>query len=201
MSETRLYPVQDWMVEGYPGWKEVWRGSQWTLEQLKSFDKCPPDVEKRLKEVPAMNNPDDDDTGNWASPSELAEALKSGEIDSAALLPPGANRQQRRAFAVKNKLGETPPPAPAPGVTTSRIMTDAWEKIEREIIPPGTSQDKRKWAKRLFMAGAFTLLSTLINSDVLDESDESTATPQDVNRVDAIWHELNAFFSAIAEMQ
>lgn len=146
-------------------------------------------------------NDDDDDTGNWASPAELAAALKSGEIGPSILLPPGANRQQRRAFAAKNKLGETPPPALAPGVTTSRIMTDAWEKIEREIIPPGTSQDKRKWAKRLFMAGAFTLLSTLINSDVLDESDESTATPQDVNRVDAIWHELNAFFSSIAELQ
>lgn len=135
---------------------------------------------------------------NFASPEELAQALKSGEIDPGHLMPPGANRHDRRAFAKKH---DTPMPVPVPSLTTSRIMADEWNKIEAAILPPETSADKRKWAKRLFMAGAFTLLSKLINSDVLDESDESTATPQDVNRVDAIWHELNAFFSQIAELQ
>lgn len=136
---------------------------------------------------------------NWATPEDLAAAIKSGEIDPSTLIPPGLNRKERRAFAAKRDI-PAPKPNPGPMVTTSTLMTTEWEKIEAAILPPQTSMDKRKWAKRLFMAGAFTLLSKLINSDVLDENDEKS-TQQDVNRVDAIWHELNAFFSQIAEMQ
>ena len=148
---------------------------------------------------------------NWATPEDLSAAIKSGEIDPSTLLPPGTNRKERRAFAAKRKIPtpapnpvQVPTTNPGPVLTTSTLMAEEWEKIERELMPVGdigTSPGKRKWAKRLFMAGAFTLLSKLINSDVLDENDESTATPQDVNRVDAIWHELNEFFSQIAVMQ
>lgn len=146
---------------------------------------------------------DEEKGDNWASSEELAAAIKSGEIDPSTLIPPGLNRKERRAFAAKRDIPvPKPDPKPAPMLgATSTLMTTEWEKIEKEILPPETSADKRKWAKRLFMAGAMTLLSKLINEDVLDESDENSITPQDVNRVDAIWHELNAFFSQIAELQ
>lgn len=144
-----------------------------------------------------MNDEDKDDGNNWASPAELAAALKSGEIDPSVFVMPGANRHQRRAFAKKN---DVPVPKPTPGITTSRMMTDAWGALAKEVMPLSATPEQHKWAKRFFMAGGMTLLTNLIYSDTLDDSDTETATPQDVNRVDAIYHELNAFFSAIRDL-
>lgn len=122
---------------------------------------------------------------NWASPAELAEALKSGEA--------GVPKALKGTKAKK--------PEPAPALTTSRVMADAWDKFSTEVMPLTITPEQEKWAKRIFMAGAMTLLGNLLYSDMLDESNTDTATPQDVNRVDAIYHEMNAFFSAIGELQ
>jgi hypothetical protein len=137
---------------------------------------------------------------NFASPAELAEALKSGEIDPSHLMPPGANRRDRRALAAKHKM---PIPAAQPSLTISRVMSDAWDQIEAEVIPLSASPEQRKWSKRLFMAGGFTVFNVLMNhthSDTLDESDPNVLSRADFERLDAIYHELNAFFSAIAEL-
>ena len=123
---------------------------------------------------------------NWASPAELAAALRSGEADVGPF--------KRTA---KPRPAQSEPPV----LTTSTVMADAWEKLAKEVLPLAITPEQEKWAKRLFFAGAMTLINSLIYSDVLDESNTDTATPQDVNRVDAIYHELNAFFSAIGQLQ
>jgi hypothetical protein len=43
-----MYPTPDWMIEGYSLWAEIWQDCLWTLDELKTFDKCPPDIEERL---------------------------------------------------------------------------------------------------------------------------------------------------------
>jgi hypothetical protein len=142
---------------------------------------------------------DKKDDGNWASPAELAEAMKSGEIDPSIFLPAGANRKERRAFAKKH---DVPTPVPQT-ITTSHIMSDAWDQLAKEVMPLSATPEQHKWAKRLFMAGGFTVFNILMNHthrDTLDESDPNALARADLERLDAIYHELNAFFSAIASL-
>jgi hypothetical protein len=122
---------------------------------------------------------------NWASPEELAEALRSGEIDQ-ALTPNRREKQQKSA---------------PPSITTSRVMADAWEKFAKEVLPLSITPEQEKWARRIFFSGAMTLMGNMLYGDILDEGNPDTATPQDVNRIDALYHELNAFFSAVSELQ
>ncbi len=84
-------------------------------------------------------------------------------------------------------------------LVTSKVMDAAWRSILEQTIPPETHPDLVKTYKRFFYAGAKALLDSFIYSDVLDESDEANATPQDVNRVDAVQHEIIAFFNEVAQ--
>lgn len=98
------------------------------------------------------------------------------------------------------KSSAKPKVRPKPRViVTSKIMDAAWRSIIEQTIPPETHPDLVKTYKRFFYAGAKALLDSFIYSDVLDETDEAAATPQDVNRVDAVQHEIIAFFNEVAQ--
>jgi hypothetical protein len=83
-------------------------------------------------------------------------------------------------------------------ITTSRVIDVAWRSILEQTIPPETHPDLIKTYKRFFYAGAKALLDSFVYSDVLDESEEDIATPQDVKRIDAIMHEINEFLTEVA---
>jgi hypothetical protein len=83
-------------------------------------------------------------------------------------------------------------------ITTSRVIDAAWRSILEQTILPETHPDLVKTYKRFFYAGAKALLDSFVYSDVLDEGEEDIATPQDVNRVDAVMHEINAFLTEVA---
>lgn len=89
------------------------------------------------------------------------------------------------------------PPEPRT-VTVSKILDSAWRSILEQTIPPETHPDLVKTYKRFFYAGAKALIDNLVYTDTLDGTDEATATPQDVDRVDAVMHEINAFFTEVA---
>jgi hypothetical protein len=83
-------------------------------------------------------------------------------------------------------------------VTVSKVIDTAWRNILEQNVPPETHPDTVKCMKRFFYAGAKTLLDSLVYSDTLDESDPDTLTADDSNRVDAMMHEINAFFCEVA---
>lgn len=89
------------------------------------------------------------------------------------------------------------PAACGPVLTTSKVLDTEWRNILEQVIPPETHPALVRTYKRFFFGGAQCLIEKLTNSDVLDESTEA-ATPQDINRVDAIIHEINAYFSEVA---
>lgn len=128
---------------------------------------------------------------NWASPAELAEALKSGD--------PGVNRalkdakKQRVKQSAGQELGRV--------LITSKIMANAWEQIAREVLPLSATPKQVEWAKRFFYAGGKMVMDNLLYSDTLDEKNETGASKEEINRVDAMWHELNEFFSLLGALQ
>lgn len=83
-------------------------------------------------------------------------------------------------------------------LTTSRMIDAAWRSILEQTIPPETHPDLVKTYKRFFYAGAKALIDSFVYSDMLDEDDPTYATARDVDRVDAIMHEINAFFTEVA---
>jgi len=82
-------------------------------------------------------------------------------------------------------------------LTTSRVIDAAWRSILEQTIPPETHPDWVKTYKRFFFAGAKALLDSFLYSDMLDEDDPTYATERDVDRVDAIMHEINAYFTEV----
>jgi hypothetical protein len=85
-------------------------------------------------------------------------------------------------------------------LVTSKIMAEAWQRLADEILPLTITPQQAEWARRFFYAGAKTVLDNLLYSDTLDETSDE-ATPQDINRVDALFHEINEFFCRIGELQ
>lgn len=83
-------------------------------------------------------------------------------------------------------------------VTVSKVIDAAWRNLLEQNVPAETHPDLVKAFKRFFYAGAKTTLDSLIYSDVLDEDHHDTATPDDIDRVDAMMHEINAFFVEVA---
>jgi hypothetical protein len=83
-------------------------------------------------------------------------------------------------------------------LTTSRVIDAAWRSIMEQTIPPETHADLVKTYKRFFYAGAKALIDSFVYSDMLDEDDPTYATERDVDRVDAILHEINAYFVEVA---
>lgn len=129
---------------------------------------------------------------NWASPAELAEALKSGDAGVNRALNDAKKQRDRKATAEKE---------PAPALTTSRIMANAWEQIAKEVLPLSATPQQTEWARRFFYAGAKMMMDNLLYTDTLDEKNESGASREEINRVDAIWHELNEFFCRLGALQ
>jgi hypothetical protein len=97
-----------------------------------------------------------------------------------------------------NRDGSISRPGEPRTITTSRVLDASWRSILEQTIPPETHPNLVKAYKRFFYAGAKALLDSFVYSDVLDEGEEDIATPQDVNRVDAVMHEINAFFTEVA---
>jgi hypothetical protein len=129
---------------------------------------------------------------NWASPAELAEALKSGDAGVRRALN-DARKQRDRKSVAENE--------PAPALTTSRIMANAWEQIAKEVLPLSATPQQTEWARRFFYAGAKMMMDNLLYTDTLDEKNETGASREEINRVDAIWHELNEFFCRLGALQ
>jgi hypothetical protein len=127
---------------------------------------------------------------NWASPAELAEALKSGDAGVRRALNDAKKQRDKKAAA-----------EPAPALTTSRIMANAWEQVAKEVLPLSASPKQVEWARRFFYAGAKMMMDNLLYTDTLDEKNESGASREEINRVDAIWHELNEFFCRLGALQ
>ncbi len=92
-----------------------------------------------------------------------------------------------------NAIGVSAPP---PSALVSKVLDTAWRNLLEQTIPPETHPDLIKTFKRFFFAGAKSLIDDLIYSDALDEGME--ATSNDLQKIDAILHEINAFFCEVA---
>jgi hypothetical protein len=87
----------------------------------------------------------------------------------------------------------------APVLLTSRVIEIAWIEFSK-LIPPETHPLQVKTYKRFFFAGAKALMDNLVYSDTLEEgSDDLTET--DGKRIDAIMHEIMAFWASVANSE
>lgn len=89
-------------------------------------------------------------------------------------------------------------PAPPKMLVTSRVLHDAWTSLFEQNIPPETHPNQVKAFKRFFFAGARAFLVNLVYSDTLDENEPDTATQSDIDRIDAVQHEINEYFCEVA---
>ena len=90
-----------------------------------------------------------------------------------------------------------PHPAVHPAVAlTSKVMDTAWRNLLEHTVPPETHPDFVKTFKRFFFAGAKALTDALVYSDALSEGMEPTA--EDLQKLDAVMHEINEFFCEVA---
>jgi hypothetical protein len=129
---------------------------------------------------------------NWASPADLAEAIKSGDASVRLALNDAKKQRDRKAAAETERT---------PALVTSRIMANAWEQIAKEVLPLSATPQQVEWARRFFYAGAKMMMDNLLYTDTLDEKNETGASKEEINRVDAIWHELNEFFCRLGALQ
>lgn len=77
----------------------------------------------------------------------------------------------------------------------SKVLDTAWRNQIEQTIPPATHPDLVKTFKRFFYAGARAMLHDLVYSDALDDGMEPTQN--DLQKIDAILHEINAFFGEV----
>ena len=80
-------------------------------------------------------------------------------------------------------------------LVVSHVMAKAWEEIQTGNIPPLTNPELIKVYRRFFYAGARAVMHDLVYSDALDEG--MAPTENDLQKVDAILHELNEFFCGV----
>jgi len=85
----------------------------------------------------------------------------------------------------------------APVLLVSKVLDKAWRNILEQNIPPETHELSVKTYKRFFYAGAKALMDNLVYSDTLDDKTDD-ATIDDVKRLDALMHEITAFFVEVA---
>lgn len=81
-------------------------------------------------------------------------------------------------------------------VLSSKIMDEGWRNLLESVIPPETHPDQVKTYKRFYYAGAKRCMDALVFDAALDEGEQPTA--DDLAKVDALLHEVNAFFSEVA---
>lgn len=79
-------------------------------------------------------------------------------------------------------------------ILSSKVMATAWANILEKNIPPETDETMIKTFKRFFYSGGHELLRRLLG--VMDDGDDLTAN--DMNRIDAIEHEIKAYFAEVA---
>jgi hypothetical protein len=84
----------------------------------------------------------------------------------------------------------------APTQLTSKVLDAAWRSLLEQTIPPETHELSVKTYKRFFYAGAKALMDNLVYTDTLDET-AGDATVDDMKRLDAIMHEIRAFFAEV----
>lgn len=94
-------------------------------------------------------------------------------------------------------IGEAPDEAPKM-LVTSKVIHDAWVSLMEQNIPPETHPSRVKAFKRFFYAGARAFLVNLVYADTLDENEPETATQSDIDRIDAVQHEINEYFCEVA---
>src|ERR1700733_243679 len=95
------------------------------------------------------------------------------------------------------KRTAVPNEMPVPVRLTSKVIDAAWRSILEQTIPPETNEMAVKTYKRFFYAGAKALMDNLVHGDVLDETADG-ATEVDVKRIEAVMHEITAFFVEVA---
>ena len=79
---------------------------------------------------------------------------------------------------------------------TSTLIANAWQNVCDQVVTPDTHPDLVKTYKRFYYAGAKHLLDSLMERAGLDETEE--LTQDDLQKLDAVMHELNAFFVEVA---
>lgn len=94
-------------------------------------------------------------------------------------------------------IGEAPDET-AKVLVTSKVLHDAWTSLLEQNVPPETHPNQIKAFKRFFFAGARAFLVNLVYSDTLDENEPDTATQSDIDRIDAVQHEINEYFCEVA---
>jgi hypothetical protein len=101
--------------------------------------------------------------------------------------------------AVPNELPPLKPETEngAPVLLTSKVIETAWRSILEQTIPPETHPLQVKTYKRFFFAGAKALMDGIFHSDALDDTTDG-ATIDDIRRLDAMQHEVLAFFAEVA---
>jgi hypothetical protein len=77
----------------------------------------------------------------------------------------------------------------------SHVIDKAWRNLLEQNVPPETHPDLVKTFKRFFYAGAKSLIDDLVYTDALDDGME--ATPNDLQKIDAIMHEINEYFCEV----
>lgn len=109
----------------------------------------------------------------------------------------GAFFSPDRALSSDLTMSEQAPNENVPRILlTSKVLDSAWRNMLEQTVPPETYPDQVKTYKRFFFAGAKALMDNLVHSDTLDDTTED-ATVDDVKRLDAIMHEITAFFSEV----
>lgn len=93
----------------------------------------------------------------------------------------------------KNKDRDLAPPV----VLTSKILEKGWANLLEQNVPPEAGPELVKTFKRFYFVGAKTVLDALLYTDMLDENFDGPSK-QDINRVDALAHEINAFIREVA---
>lgn len=79
---------------------------------------------------------------------------------------------------------------------TSTVVANNWKNTWAQIGRPDTHPDLLKTYKRIYYAGHQHMLQSLMEHADLDETDE--LTQDDLHKIDAVMHELNAFFVEVA---
>jgi hypothetical protein len=96
----------------------------------------------------------------------------------------------------KSSTQDAAPPS-ARVLLTSKVIETAWRNILEQTIPAETHPLAVKTYKRFFFAGAKAFMDAIFHSDALDDTTEG-ASLDEIKRLDAMQHEIIAFFNDVA---
>ena len=98
---------------------------------------------------------------------------------------------------MSKKTAEKIASSTAPALLTSKVIETAWRNILEQTIPAETHPLAVKTYKRFFFAGAKAFMDAIFHSDALDDTTEG-ASLDEIKRLDAMQHEIIAFFNDVA---